>query len=229
MYGQLNATQGTRKYRPNYLADLNSRLSFLPQQMAMESQEKFQGAQIKNMEETNKINQARLGLEQSNLDLSNKRFGLDEQQFGLQKKSASFQQRATEKGMDLKERQEGMSAGVGAAGLGFNILGSKWGGATVGQLTDKLGSSTGWWKPSEGGGAPSGGGSFWNDMPVGASVAGGLAGFGASKFLPTENKFLKAGIGAGVGGLVGLLGSGSGSGGMGAFGGGLLGGLGGLF
>jgi hypothetical protein len=222
MYGQMNATQGTRKYRPNYLADVNARLAYLPQQMEQQSEERFREAQIKNMGEQNTIDQARLGIEQSNLELGKKRQGLEEQQLGLASQSAAFNQKATQKGMDLKERQEAMSTGVGAAGLGFNVLGAKWGDMKLGDVPSKLGFGGGDGETK----SPSG---FWNDMPVGASLAGGLGGFGASRMVPTKNKFLKAGVGAGVGGLIGFLGAGSGNGLAGALGGGLLGGIGGMF
>jgi hypothetical protein len=128
-----------------------------------------------------------------------------------------------------------MSAGVGAAGLGFNLLSSKFGSMTGGGLMSKLGATPQSTQPSPyvpaGGPAaqtnsPSAGG-FWNDFPVGASKGGGLTGCAASKMLPTKNKFAKMGVGAGVGALTGFFGGGNSW--SGAAGGGILGGLGGLF
>lgn len=197
MASQLGYVTGNKRLRPNQLADLNARLGFLPQTLAAESQEKFQTAQISNMEETNKLNQAR---------------------FGLEEQSAAFNQKATTKGMDLRERSEGMQAGIGAAGLGFNLFGNEGLKSTLGESINKVGSQMGMGSPVSKGG-------FWGDIPVGTSLAGGLMGFGASRMVPGKNKLLKFGVGAGVGALTGFFGGG---GAGGATAGGILGGLGGL-
>jgi hypothetical protein len=235
MASQLGSVTGNKRLRPNQLADLNARLSYLPQTLAAESQEEFQKAQISNMEETNKINQSKLGLDTQRLGLENQQFGLSEKQFGLQEKqfglseqelglqtkAAEFNQKATQKGLDLKKKSEAMSAGVGAAGLGFNLL---QGTGLKGTLGDSINSVS---KTFGGTGNTITPGGFW-DVPVGASIAGGLMGFGASKLVPTKNKFAKFGVGAGVGALTGFFGGGNNAIG-GAMGGGLLGGLGSLF
>lgn len=234
---QMGVVTGNKRLRPNQLADLNARLSYLPQTMAAESEAAYQKAQISNMEETNKINQQKLGLDTERLGLETKRFGLDEQRFGLdekglalQEQSAAFGQKATQKGLDLKERSEAMQTGVSAAGLGFNLFGKDFGtlGSNLSKVGIGIGTGSGEKQPYVPGGVgqvkESGG--FWSDMPIASSLAGGLAGFGASRMVPTKNKFAKVGIGAGVGALTGFFGGG---GAGGAIGGGLLGGLGGLF
>lgn len=221
MASQLGVVTGNKRLRPNQLADLNARLSYLPQTLAAESQEAFQKAQIGNMEENTKINQSKLGLDQQRLGLDTKRLGLEEQGLGLQTRTAAFNQKATTKGMDLKERAEGMAAGVGAAGLGFNLLTNTGLKSSLGETINKAGTSMNWGEPVKAG-------SFWNDIPVGASAAGGLMGFGASRMVPTKNKLVKFGVGAGAGALTGFFGGGD-KGMGGAIGGGLLGGFAGLF
>jgi hypothetical protein len=221
MASQLGSVTGNKRLRPNQLADMNARLSYLPQTLAAESQEEFQKAQIGNMEETNKINQSKLGLDTQRLGLENKQFGLSEQQLGLQTKAAEFNQSATEKGLDLKKKSEMMATGVGAAGLGFNLLNSGGLKSTIGESINSVGKQFG------GTGTTTTPGGFW-DVPIGASLAGGLMGFGASRMLPTKNKLTKFGVGAGVGALTGFFGGGASSGG-GAVAGGLMGGLAGLF
>jgi len=220
MAWQTSYVTNNRRLRPNQLGDLNARLSFLPTQLQQESQDAFQQAQIGNMAETNKLNVA-------NLELANKRYGLEEQNFGLQSKVARFNQKATTKAADLAERKSEMATGVTGATLGFNVLGSDWMKKDVNGLMGNMGINN---REPHNPGEPmrAGTDSFWGNIPVGASIGGGLMGFGASRLLPTKNKFLKAGAGAGVGALTGLMGSGEGQGGWGALGGGLLGGLGGL-
>jgi hypothetical protein len=207
MASQLGIVTGNKRLRPNQLADMNARLSYLPQTLAAESQEEYQKAQISNMEETNKINQSKLGLDEQRLGLENKQFGLSEQQFGLQSRAAEFNQDATTKSMDLKKKSEMMATGVGAAGLGFNLMNSTGLKSTLGESINSVGKTFG----GTGDSVTSGG--FW-DVPVGASVAGGLMGFGASRMVP--------------GALAGFFGGGASSGG-GALAGGIMGGLGGLF
>jgi hypothetical protein len=220
MASQLGVVTGNKRLRPNQLADMNARLSYLPQTLAAESQEEYQKAQISNMEETNKINQSKLGLDEQRLGLENKQFGLSEQQFGLQSRAAEFNQDATTKSMDLKKKSEMMATGVGAAGLGFNLMNSTGLKSTLGESINSVGKVFGGTGDSQTGG-------FW-DVPVGASAAGGLMGFGASRMVPTKNKLVKFGVGAGVGALAGFFGGGASSGG-GALAGGIMGGLGGLF
>ena len=235
MASQLGSVTGNKRLRPNQLADLNARLSYLPQTLAAESQEKFQNAQISNMEETNKINQSKLGLDTQRLGLENQQFGLSEKQFGLQEKqyglserqlglqsqAAEFNQKATSKDLALKKKSEMMATGVSAAGLGFNVMQGTGLKGTLGESINSVGKTFG------GTGTTTTPGGFW-DVPIGASLAGGLMGFGASRMLPTKNKFTKFGVGAGVGALTGFFGGGDNAIG-GAIGGGLLGGLGGMF
>lgn len=222
MASQLGVVTGNKRLRPNQLADMNARLSYLPQTLAAESQEEFQKAQIGNMEETSKINKAKLGLDEQRLGLEGKQFGLSEQQFGLQSRAAEFNQNATTKSMDLKKKAEGMAAGVTGAGLGFTMLNNPAFKTTIGSAINSVGKGFG-----GSGTTVSTPGGFW-DVPVGGAVAGGLMGFGASRMLPTKNKLTKFGVGAGVGALTGFFGGGD-SGGGGALAGGILGGLGGLF
>lgn len=196
MASQLGVVTGNKRLRPNQLADLNARLAYLPQMLSTESQENFQEEQIKNMKASNE---------------------LDQQRYGLESSSAAFQQKATKKGMDLKERSEEIATGIGGAGLGFNIMSSPGLKGSLGESVNKFGSSLGMGEPVKTG-------SFWNEITVGASLAGGLMGFGASRLAP-KNKFLRFGVGAGVGALSGFFGGG-GAGDSAA--GGILGGIGGL-
>ena len=222
MASQLGSVTGNKRLRPNQLADMNARLSYLPQTLAAESQEEFQKAQISNMAETNKINQAKLGLDTQRLGLENqqfglseknfglsekqfglqeKQYGLSEQQLGLQSEAAAFNQKATEKDLELKKKSEMMATGVGAAGLGFNLMQGTGLKGTLGESINSVSKTFG------GTGTATTPGGFW-DVPIGASIAGGLMGFGASRMLPTKNKLTKFGVGAGVGALTGFFGGG---------------------
>ena len=246
---QIGAVTGFPQLKKKQTAELNARLSYLPQYMAQQSQAEYQEASINDMKAKQKLAEQQFGLEEEKLNLSGKqfgleekRFGLSEQEYGLREKGMSlqeqqarqaetefgWQQTQAERAEDLRKSSEQKQMGVQAGGLGFNLLSGKMGsGITVGGLLDKAGGLRSWLlgdknPPTA---APRTGGAY--NLNLGAMAGGGLMGFGAGQAFGGDNKVKKTAIGAGVGGLAGLLGS-SGDWGS-ALGGGLLGGLGSLF
>lgn len=115
------------------------------------------------------------------------------------------------------------ASGTPYGGPGFNQPGGR---GDVPFVTPSLTTSSG---------SGGGGGGFFSDtlnnlsnFSLGSAAGAGLAGFGASQMFSDKSEATKAGWGAAAGGLMGLLGGGTGSMFTDILGGGLFGGLGGL-
>ena len=254
---QIGAVSGIRRPRTGLqVAEVNARLPYLANMMAQKSQEEFQGAQIQNMEAQRKLDESRYGLEQRKFSLDEGMFGLEEKKFKLaegeyglkeqgltleqqrvaeEARKNTWEQQVYKKTRAFEEDREQREMGIKAAGLGLSLFGSKMagGGGTLGDLGNKV---SGLWSSLFGNTQTAPGTPvtppFSTSGPVsglniGASLAGGVMGFGAGKLLGGKNKMKSSLIGAGVGGLASYLGGGGNVGS--AFGGALLGGLGGLF
>jgi hypothetical protein len=252
---QLSSVTGMRRLNRNQTAELNARLQFLPQMLAQKSQREFQDAQLIDLAERRKLEEARFGIEQSKFGLAEKEFGLKERGLGLQEKGLALDERGLglqEQGLGIQREQlaqgerqfnwqadqasaarelqketEKREMGVKAAGLGFTAIGGGLGGkTTLGSITA---GATNIWNKLFNEGAPeiSPKSEGLMGTNLGAIAGGGLIGFGAGQAFGGKDKVKKIAIGAGIGGIASLLADNGNL--TSAIGGGLLGGLGGLF
>lgn len=237
---QIGAVTGMPWLKRNQTAELNARLPYLSQMLAAKSQREYQNAQIENLKRTRKLDRARYGLEQKQFGLAEEEFGLKEKGMELQEKGLSvdqaklaqserefgWSQEQANKARDYQKDVEQRQMGIGAAGLGFTAMSGLGKGTSFGDLT--AGAKNLWNSLSGNSGAPkeipSTGG--LSGMNLGSMFGGGLIGFGAGQAFGGQSKLKKTAIGAGIGGIASMLGSG-GDWGAG-IGGGLLGGLGGM-
>lgn len=232
---QLYATTGKRKPKSGVqVAELNARLPFLSQTLALKSQEEFQGAQIQDMAAKQKLEESRFGLEQGKFKLAEGEYGLNERRLGLETQKVAqdaqqdqWQRQVYDKSSDLAEDREQREMGIKAAGLGMSLLGSKTGaGSTLGDLGNKVGTLWNSLVPSSPVPTMSTSGPI-SGINIGATLGGGAMGFGVGKAFGGKNKLKTGMIGAGVGGLASYLGGNQNFGD--ALGGAFIGGLGGLF
>lgn len=254
---QLYAVAGTPYRRKDQVSQVNAMLPYLSQRMGLKSQQELQAATIADMEAKRKLDEARFGIEQGQFGLAQSELGLKERQYALEEKGLGLQERGVgiqeqnlglqQKGLSQKEQEflwqqkqakaaqkyqedvEQRQMGIKAAGLGFTALNTM-GSTTLGDITNKAGSL--WNSLFNKGATPTAPPvqketGIMSSLPLGSILGGGTIGFGAAQAFGGKNKITKSALGAGIGGLTGLLSSGGNLGA--ALGGGILGGLGGLF
>lgn len=253
---QLYAVSGQPYRRRDQVSQVNAALPYLSQRLGLKSQQELQDATIADMEAKRKLEEGRFAIEQGRFGLAQGELGLKEKQYALEQKGLGLQERGIgiqeqnlglqQKGLSQKEQEflwqqkqakaaqkyqedvEQRQMGIKAAGLGFTAL-TGLGKTTLGDITNKAGAL---WDNLFNKGAtqtappvqPEKG--TFSSLPLGSMFGGGAVGFGAGQAFGGKNKATKALIGAGVGGLTSLISSGDWSA---ALGGGILGGLGGLF
>ena len=244
---QLYAVSGMPKARRRQTDELNARLGLLPSMLSQQNQKQFQTAQLADMAAKQKMDEARYGLEQGKFGLAQQELGLKKKETDIAQSAADYQQTRfgweqanAEKAKELQETTQQREMGVKAAGLGFTALGGGLGNYKLGDIGQKASSLWSGLFGEKGATAPnayseqqgsisdtSGGPSSFSSIPVGSMLGGGLAGFAGGQLFGGKSKPMKALIGSGIGAGVGYF---AGDGGWaGALGGGLLGGLGGLF
>jgi len=188
---QFGAVTGSKRPR-NQRAELNARQSQLPTIIA--NQQKAEG------------------------------IARQEEQFSRQHKLATdrfaFEQSSTKQARAQADRASQVGMGLAAGKLGVNI-GLSHGDKTVGGLIQ---SGKNMWNgtPNTVDTASTGTTGMLKGLSLGSAVGGGLAGYGVSQLLGKKSSKITKGLaGAGVGGLLGLLGGGAGGGISGTFGGAL--------
>lgn len=202
MANQLGAVTASKRPR-NQIAELNSRQAFLPNLLANKQRKE----DIERQDELNKIQQSQFNRQHS---LATSRFAFDQK---AAEQARQQNNRASEVGMGLSAAKMGTSVATQYGGKSFGDVGN-----SARNLFSSGGTATG----------GTGLGGFVDNLSLGSTIGGGLAGFGISKLLGKKSSKITKGLaGAGVGAALGLL-SGSNSVG-GLLSGGLGGAIGGIF